>query len=279
MKRANIFLLMMIMCLIPMQVVQADTGPKPSISVTVENAPAGNYYVDLLQKNEYDPDREFDEDEEEPAAVYTKALKQYHEDGWCARIDWGICDAFYHPRNDSKTYEFGYIVPDEFKVILVTESGDVYTSPSIKRQSFHAEMVYDVKAGTLVDSNRKTKIEKVFEVVRNLGITLGMTLLIEGAILYLFGLWTRKNIVKFLCINVITQMALYFCLSLEMINTFVYLFYIAIEIFIMLIEALFFEMVLRNKENEHCRMRGFCYGIVANLASFILGIVILWNWK
>ena len=88
----------------------ADSGPKPQITIQVQNAPDGDYYVDLLVPGEI-PERGIDNIEWnhiDRASLPLDALERDRIDGWhYAMLDGTSAPLFYeHP--DKDTFELSY---------------------------------------------------------------------------------------------------------------------------------------------------------------------------
>lgn len=128
----------------------ADMGPKPQLTVCVKNAPDKLYYLDLLAEGAYDETDGFSgiewsyherEDTLDPALL--NAL--------CAAVpeDWHACTAqgtnglpmwgqLYVMQKDpagNPIHTFSYHgVPEIYRIIIVTESGDTWISDTMKRE-------------------------------------------------------------------------------------------------------------------------------------------------
>ncbi len=108
-------------------------------------------------------------------------------------------------------------------------------------------------------------------------ITLILTLLIEGALFFLFGYRKRSSWIVFLIVNIITQALLYVWLNITfypLVNSyFVSILFSLIggEFLVFIFEIIAFLIFIR----ERPRLQTFSYVIVANLASLIAGGFIL----
>lgn len=104
-------------------------------------------------------------------------------------------------------------------------------------------------------------------------IRVTVTLLIEGAILYLFGYRRKSTFALFLLINLITQAILAWYLHQQVLDL-SYAFTLGLivtEVVILAVEALFFSLFVK----EHRIARGLIYVFAANLASFVVGFMLL----
>ena len=139
----------------------ADTGPKAQLKVLVKNAPEEPYYLDLLEKGDYqghtygsgDGDDtysglDWSYSEEEIAALDSElldALRAAVPEGWHACTAqgtngvpmWGDLlgeDA----GNGTRLHTFDYHgVPDTYRIILVTKSGESWVSGVLHLSLIH----------------------------------------------------------------------------------------------------------------------------------------------
>ena len=133
--RKKIIAFLLTLIFIP-QVVMADTGPKPSITVTLKNIEGSDYLIDLMSDFKNRPD-----DIEEIVDYYNiykdRQIYTYHEDTWYAtairdRLLFGSIEG-----NSDHIHEFTYFgVPNEFKVIIELPDGTIKTTEKIKKTSF-----------------------------------------------------------------------------------------------------------------------------------------------
>lgn len=80
MKRIQRLLLCVLLCLAVLPVsASADTGPKPAVTITVVNAPAGDYYLDLLIQ---DPGDYPNIDPEDYDPTLLDGLRSWEGEGW-----------------------------------------------------------------------------------------------------------------------------------------------------------------------------------------------------
>ena len=266
----------MFVCIIP---VRADMGAKPSIDLTVLNAPE-SYYVALLTNWATPEERgvpnvnsklKLEEVNDESVVEY---LKGFLYDGW-----------FYHETpvgqsyfrsNAENRYCFDYKVPNPFKVIIIDADGEVYISDVLDQVEFNAECVYDMAAGTL-EENRTNQVLGRISYVAGCYV---ITLVVEGIILKLFRYpFTKRNVFSFLFINTVTNIPLnhylvYGSLSGIAAAFFILFFWPLIEVAIMLIEGAFYAYMLRDRDGKNRVTRGFVYSLVANIASATMSFII-----
>ena len=263
----------MFVCIIP---VRADMGAKPSIDLTVLNAPE-SYYVALLTNWATPEERgvpnvnsklKLEEVNDESVVEY---LKGFLYDGW-----------FYHETpvgqsyfrsNAENFYIFDYSVPNPFKAIIIDTDGDVHISDALNRVEYNAECNFDVEAGTLTE-NRDNKVRgRIIAVVLCYIFTLG----IEGIVLKIFRYpLTKRNEFSFLFINTVTNISLScYLISHAPLGGFLFLCVLRYaEVVIILIEGTFYAVMLRDKNGKVRVLRGFVYSLVANLASAIMSFIV-----
>ncbi len=131
--------------------VSADCGPKPSLTIYVENPPDELYYLDLLvevkTKNtvsdstyQYDNLKEIRDQLNQNMLTL---LKSYEKEGWIPAVSDGDTPIRgglegYEDANNRKVHKFGYDIPRTFRVIVVTESGKVTVTETISTKSMES---------------------------------------------------------------------------------------------------------------------------------------------
>ena len=262
-----------LLCIIP---VRADMGPKPSIDLTVVNAPE-SYYVALLT-NGATPEElgvpnvnsklKLEDVNDESVVEY---LKGFLYDGWFYH-ETPVGDSYYRSNAENR-YIFDYSVPNPFKAIIIDTDGDVHISDALNRVEYNAECNFDVEAGTLTE-NRDNKVRgRIIAVVLCYIFTLG----IEGIVLKLFRYpLTKRNEFSFLFINTVTNISLscYLISHAPLGGLFILFMLHYAEVWIILIEGAFYAVMLRDKSGKVRVLRGFVYSLVANLASAIMSFIV-----
>ncbi len=135
----------------------ADSGPKPQITIQVQNAPDGDYYVDLLIPGEI-PERDIDNIEWnhiDRASLPLDALERDRMDGWhYAMLDGTPAPLFYkHP--DKDTFVFSYFgTPDRFRIAIYDDSQQkVNFSEVMKRTQLQQIFTCDFADNTVKTGN------------------------------------------------------------------------------------------------------------------------------
>ena len=122
----------------------ADSGPKPLLIVRVENGPEEPYYLDLLAEGDPNPKYmdyclDWNYSEEERAALdpqLLQALRDAVPKGWYACVAQGNQGTPIYAKlnGDGNIHSFSYVgVPDTYRVIVVTKSGESWVSEPITR--------------------------------------------------------------------------------------------------------------------------------------------------
>ena len=186
----------------------ADTGPKPQLTVKVTNPPEELYYLDLLAEGDWEHAGDADYSgldwsysEEEIAALDSgllDALRAAVPDSWHACTAegsngapmWGDLlgeDA----GNGTRLHTFGYVgVPDTYRILLVTQSGETWLSDTCTRHSLQSSVTVDWASKTV-------DLPPVWAAyLLQFLCTLLPTLLIEGALLFIFGYRSKKKLAQ-----------------------------------------------------------------------------------
>ncbi|MCI8806687.1 MAG: hypothetical protein HFF21_00990 [Oscillospiraceae bacterium] len=255
------------LCLVP--TAYADIGPKPEVTITVVNAPEGVLYLDLLAQGE-PTDQPYSNSNGECDPALLDNLRSLEGDGWVLAYTTGTKGppvfGDVRPREDG-TWRFSYVgLPESFRVAAATADEAKAAEVSYTRD-FVDNIVYDWQANTV----REATPPPLRFLVR-LAATLIPTLLIEGALFWLFGFRDRRGWLVFLAVNTATQVGLHLAVGSilpqagwHFLN---YTLTILIpELIIWAAEAAAYAFLLR----EHSRGRRVGYAFAANFASFVLG--------
>lgn len=254
----------------------ADIGPKPQLTVRVENGPEEPYYLDLLAAGDPDPKYldyclDWNYQEEERAALDTELLQALRDavpNGWHACIAQGNEG---YPIYGTLTgtggiHNFRYVgVPDTYRVIIVTKSGESWVSEPITRHALQCSAKVDWAEKTI--STPPVWMGYVLQFFA----TCVPTLVIEGLILLLFGYKWRASWKPFLAVNLVTQgvLALYFSVNIVQhgFNFWLLFLFVPAEVVVAITEALLYRQFLTSQG----KARSVVYGLTANAASAILG--------
>lgn len=280
-KLGKCFLLFWVTAILLAGTALADSGPKPQLIVKVINQPAELYYLDILDEGDFDNTNgyigiDWSYSDEEAAALdqeLLEALRAAVPEGWHACTAEGSTRAPMWGDLEGKNglHTFGYVgVPPKYRVLIVTKSGEVWTSDVCYRKALQSSVTVDWAAKTA-----RTPPVWVAYVLQFLA-TLVPTLLIEGVLLLVFGYAWRKNWKAFLAVNLATQGALAAFLSINITRYgagfWFMLGFIPVEIIIAAVEAGLFRLLLKG----HSKGRAVAYGLTANMASAVLGWFLAW---
>ena len=267
------------------RIVMADMGPKRSIEIKILNAPTEPYYVALLMPTDYvadidDPSR-FDHIPEDKDWV-REIFYEYDEDGFRLFTYAGgtnsICysgwqNDFYRGEN---IVEYGYMVPSTFKVMIVTDSGEVTVSNELTPKKFHSSCEYDYSTNTLKEVYIPAFGPDFFI---ETALYLVITLVVEGIVLLCFGLFRKKNLKYFLIVNLTTQfMLLVFNILSRIFITILmnhFALWLVMEAVILVIETIWYSRKLVNKNGDVSKARNIFYAITANLVSAFIDLPVL----
>ena len=92
-------------------------------------------------------------------------------------------------------------------------------------------------------------------------------ILIEGLLLFVFGYRRRSSWIAFVVITVITQSLLYAYLDYSTTEIMMFFIMIMFEFLVFIAEIIAYILVLK----EHRERRATIYALTANIASFLLG--------
>lgn len=254
----------------------ADWGPKPALTVKLVNAPEELYYLDLLSPGEGENGLSEDEVSQLDRVLLTVLLENVPE-GWHACLAQGThLPIFGKLTSDNGVHHFHYVgVPDTYRILIVTSSGEVWSSETLQRKVLQSSVTVNWESGEVFTPELWRAYAAQF------AFTLLPTLIIELAVLLLFGFELKSNFKRFLLVNLLTQglLALYFSnmAVTHGFNGILILVYAPLELVIAFIEAGLYRKLLRG----HTPRRAFVYGLVANAVSAVAGWYLtepLWRW-
>ena len=269
MKRPLRALPCLLLCLILLAgIASADTGPKQSLTITVTNAPEGVYYLDLLHQDDWDYSN-VNLEEYDPALV--EGLRSWEDEGWFPALVHGTNLPLFGdlvPGTDG-THTFSYFgLPETFRIAVASAGGAQATEEPFTRTVFHTELVYDYESNTITRST-----STVGYYLTQFLSTFIPTLVVEAILLWLFGFRSRRSLIVFLVVNLVTQAALHILLGSAILavgtHYLYYLVLLPVEVLIWLAEAIACGLLLR----EHTPGRRVGYALCANLASYAVGFL------
>lgn len=246
----------------------ADTGPKPAVSITVVNAPAGEYYLDLLITDPSDYPNVNGEDYD-PALI--RGLKSWEGEGWYPALVEGTSAPLFGdltPGADG-AHRFSYFgLPDTFRIAVSGPDGAQATEEAFTRTVFYTRLTYDWQSNSITRATSPAG----FYAVQFLS-TLLPTLVVEGLLLFAFGFRTRRDWLVFLLTNLATQAGLHLWIGSGAMaagsHPLYYLLLMVAEVPILLVELLVYVFLLK----EHGKGRRALYALCANAASYAAGFL------
>ena len=152
----------------------------------------------------------------------------------------------------------------------MTESGKVAVSETQKRETLQSSITYDYETGKITLPEKTTG-----SILNQFLTTLILTLVIEGVVLVLFGFSFKKNWKVFLVANLITHAVLTFAVIAALNargSELAFFIQFPVEIGIIIAETLIYIRWLTGRSTG----RRCAYGIVANLASWGIGFLLVY---
>lgn len=244
----------------------ADSGPKPAVTITVVNALAGEYYLDLLVT---DPGDHANIDPADYDPNLLQGLRDWEVDGWYPALAGGTSVPLFGdllPGEDG-THRFTYYgLPRAFRIAVSGPDGAQATDEPFTRTVFYTHLTYDWETNSITRDTSPAG----FYGVQFLS-TLVPTLIIEGVLLWLFGFRARRDWLVFLAVNLVTQAGLHLWIAADLISigdsALQYLVLLVAEVPILLVELITYVFLLK----EYSGLRRAAYAACANIASYAVG--------
>lgn len=255
----------------------ADTGPKPSIHITFENMREDVCYGTLLSKS----------DSTGPASAWDGNPDHIRSsdldiDIWQAFVDYEDADGYFFLQrgwlcSEKKELNWAYYPPSSFKILLYyPESGTYTVSDIYERYAFDSyfRVVMDGLEISCVDDSAYDFTWEAVSFVCRVVITIGL----EIATAWLFGLRKKKLIAAVFAVNFATQVGLNVLLNIINYYRGAYMFilcYILLEILVFILEAAAYVFLFRkNGDPQISITRTVSYALAANIVSFFGGMMI-----
>ena len=256
---------------------KADIGPKPSVRITFTGIKGETYYGTLLSERRstgpatawdgYEEYRDWKPESEK--SIWEKFIAYEDTDGYYFLQEWWDC-------SDTNQLNWTYYPPTPFKILLYfPETDSFYVSDIYERYAFDSYFSVDLSEYATSPITARQSYDYTWEVI-SLVARIVLTIALELAIALLFGYREKKALGFLAIVNVITQVVLNVALNIinyrsgSMGFTFAF---ICMEILVFAIEAITYKAVLhRYSEKEKVNRRGVTYALVANTASFAIGL-------
>lgn len=155
----------------------------------------------------------------------------------------------------------------ENAVLIIQSNEKSFTIPIDKSYllSYDTTITLDFKNETISDGHSLTRS------IILVSLRVGLTLIIEGLILFAFGYRKKSSWIMFLILNILTQGFLNMMLSNSLLSVYVILSYVFLEFIVYFIEMIACMCLLK----EHGMPRAIFYSLAANTASLILGGILI----
>lgn len=262
-KLGKIFIITIILLGICTVTVFADMGSKPRVQIDIKNPPQEKYYLDLLHQYDnpdYSGNTVWVDD-----TMFT-VLANYNDNGWVPALSQGTSMPIWGnlEPDENGRHIFGYFgVPDEFKIIIVTESGQIKVSDVIKRKTMEISLTLDCNDMSYISKSVWTAY------IAQFAITFSVTIAVEFIVLAIFFMARKANLKPFLYMNIITQLLLTAFMSTGFIyggTIIAYMWFPVIELVIFIFEMWYSKKYFIG-ENDLMKL---AYAFVANTASAML---------
>lgn len=246
--------------------------PDYRVAVKVVHGPEEPYYLDLLEQLGETVRVRDGKGPEGLDPALESMMRQAVPEGWqaCTLSDDNSYSFSGDAAGENGVHIFhGWDMPSEFRILIVTRSGESWVSEPMEREVLNSFIKVDWKAGTARITPKWISVGAQFL------STLLPTLVIEGLFLIAFGLASKRNWLVFLMVNLVTQGVLSAVLANPLAQggfrmvPFFLLFLIPAELLIAAVEANIYRHWFRGRTPR----RAFWYGIAANGASYALGWV------
>lgn len=278
-KRKIFWLIPFVILLIALpNVLSADAGPKPSVTIDLKGLEGKTYYLTLLSPTKtWGPYRTLD-DGEMKEFLYS----QKHEDGEILKKfnDYPAPQGFYFLNHflvssDNHHFTWSYYPPSTYKVLLYLPHSDrfIISQESYSNYAFSTYWVAHVEGNQLLLSKGYRIGKEMFSLFSRIIVTI----LVEVGIAWLFKIRTAKLRRLVVIVNVVTQVLLNVLLNFssyhfgKILAVFVFLF---LELLVFIIEAIIYGFSFRRlSSGEIGGAKAFVYAWAANTASMLVGFV------
>lgn len=272
-------LALLLVCLLPLWAA-ADTGPKPSITVTPEGFGEDACYLTLLSQTE--TTGPWSKHESFAASKDSYGDPEADEAIWTAFNDYQDAEGFfflgcYGEVTGGQMFCWSYYPPDTFKVLAYfPDSGTFAVGPVTERKEFSARYTVspsETGETLLIEKARNQEAENKSFVGR-----LVLTLALELAVAVVFGFRAKRQIITIVCMNLITQVGLNQAIT-HLFPVVSSRWYwpglLVLEVLIFLVEgAVYARLLPRWKKDPAAVCHPWGYALAANVASFGLGLIL-----
>lgn len=272
-------LALLLVCLLPLWAA-ADTGPKPSITVTPEGFGEDVCYLTLLSQTE--TTGPWSKHESFAASKDSYGDPEADEAVWTAFNDYQDAEGFfflgcYGEVTGGQMFCWSYYPPDTFKVLAYfPDSGTFAVGPVTERKEFSANYTVspsETGETLLIEKARNQEAENKSFVGR-----LVLTLALELAVAVGFAFRAKRQIITIVCMNLITQVGLNQAIT-HLFPVVSSRWYwpglLVLEVLIFLVEgAVYAKLLPRWKKDPAAVCHPWGYALAANVASFGVGLIL-----
>lgn len=272
-------LALLLVCLLPLWAA-ADTGPKPSITVTPEGFGEDACYLTLLSQTE--TTGPWSKHESFAASKDSYGNPEADEAIWTAFNDYQDAEGFfflgcYGEVTGGQMFCWSYYPPDTFKVLAYfPDSGTFAVGPVTERKEFSARYTVspsETGETLLIEKARNQEAENKSFVGR-----LVLTLALELAVAVVFAFRAKRQIITIVCMNLITQVGLNQAIThlFPLVSSRWYWpGLLVLEVLIFLVEgAVYTKLLPRWKKDPAAVCHPWGYALAANVASFGVGLIL-----
>ena len=256
-------------------IVKADTGPKPYVSIKIIGDTKGYYMTLLSESAQYGPYSN-DPDHQDIDNIDLKFASYNDSDGYYY--------LYVYKDISNKEFKWGYYPPMEFKILIYDSINDRFITNNEKYERTSFETAFTIE---LVNDNGNITFTvkhdhyHLFKVIMGVIIRLVICLGIELGIALSFK-FKKLQLLLVLIVNVFTQLVLNVVLGIFIIDNGLNMMglipmYVFIELLIFILEGLIYCIYMKNvnPENKHSIKKLLLYTFTANVASLVLGFVLL----
>lgn len=272
-------LALLLVCLLPLWAA-ADTGPKPSITVTPEGFGEDACYLTLLSQTE--TTGPWSKHESFAASKDSYGDPEADEAIWTAFNDYQDAEGFfflgcYGEVTGGQMFCWSYYPPDTFKVLAYfPDSGTFAVGPVTERKEFSARYTVspsETGETLLIERARNQEAENKSFVGR-----LVLTVALELAVAVVFAFRAKRQIITIVCMNLITQVGLNQAIT-HLFPVVSSRWYwpglLVLEVLIFLVEgAVYARLLPRWKKDPAAVCHPWGYALAANVASFGVGLIL-----
>ncbi|MDA3931733.1 MAG: hypothetical protein PF513_03260 [Tenericutes bacterium] len=295
-KKFIVLLLLLFVSTGLMVSVNADVGPKPTTVVEIIGFDESYYFDILFKVNESDVSV-LTEDEIQEQIEY-----DYYRDDFPDELN-GFQDGegyasytLYRdmPHNidllETNKFLLGYFAPpNQFKIVLVIETGEMIISNVVNTTLFNAEVTFDLSDFSLqeaesevidgipvyqIDNPSPQESIPWGEIILQIIVAVVLTLVIEIFILFVFGYNQKSTYKLVIYVNLVTQFVFHTALiGMTLFASFfgfVFIFIVG-ELIVLTIEIIIYRIYLKEKSKTMATL----YAIFANIISLIFGTLLL----